>query len=143
MDFTVSQLRYLAAIYELAQQNSDVSSKKVVDALGVSKPAVTKALDDLMRHRLLVKERYGKIYLTNRGFFVARFVGQQVGAVLAHFPPMAEETTEEERRLAALALVAALPQREFRRAYAAICAHSQEDEERGEHADEMPDAVNA
>ena len=62
---------------------------------------------------MIVKEYYGKIYLTDRGIFVAREVKKQLDEVLAHFPPVEEALTDEERFTAALALTAALPERVF------------------------------
>ena len=62
---------------------------------------------------MIVKEHYGKIYLTDRGIFVAKEVRRQLEQVLAHFPPVKIELTEDERFAAALALTSALPERAF------------------------------
>ena len=70
-------------------------------------------LNLLMERGMIVKEYYGKIYLTDRGIFVAREVKKQLDEVLAHFPPVEEALTDEERFTAALALTAALPERVF------------------------------
>ena len=60
-----------------------------------------------------VKEYYGKIYLTDRGIWVAKRVQQELDAILAHFPPVSGELTGEEKWNAALAMTSALPQRLF------------------------------
>ena len=90
-----------------------VSLDLVAEKLGVTKPSVVRVMNLLMERGMIVKEYYGKIYLTDRGIFVAREVKKQLDEVLAHFPPVEEELTDEERLTAALALTAALPERVF------------------------------
>ena len=58
---------------------------------------------------MIVKEYYGKIYLTDRGIWVAKRVQQELDAILAHFPPVSGELTDEEQWNAALAMTSALP----------------------------------
>ena len=86
---------------------------QIAEKLGVTKPSVVRVLNLLMERGMIVKEYYGKIYLTDRGIFVAREVKKQLDEVLAHFPPVEEALTDEERFTAALALTAALPERVF------------------------------
>ena len=88
-------------------------SRAIAEKLGVTNPSVVRVLNLLMERGMIVKEYYGKIYLTDRGIFVAREVKKQLDKVLAHFPPVEEELTDEERFTAALALTAALPERVF------------------------------
>ena len=88
-------------------------SRAIAEKLGVTKPSVVRVLNLLMERGMIVKEYYGKIYLTDRGIFVAREVKKQLDEVLAHFPPVEEALTDEERFTAALALTAALPERVF------------------------------
>ena len=88
-------------------------SRAIAEKLGVTKPSVVRVLNLLMERGMIVKEYYGKIYLTDRGIFVAREVKKQLDEVLAHFPPVKETLTDEERFTAALALTAALPERVF------------------------------
>ena len=88
-------------------------SRAIAEKLGVTKPSVVRVLNLLMAQGMIVKEYYGKIYLTDRGIFVAREVKKQLDEVLAHFPPVEEALTDEERFTAALALTAALPERVF------------------------------
>ena len=106
-------LRYLLAIYEVSQTHLDISSRSIAEKLGVTKPSVVRVMNLLMERGMIVKEYYGKIYLTDRGIFVAREVRKQLDEVLAHFPPVEAELTDEERLTAALALTAALPERVF------------------------------
>ena len=88
-------------------------SRAIAEKLGVTKPSVVRVMNLLMERGMIVKEYYGKIYLTDRGIFVAREVKKQLDEVLAHFPPVEETLTDEERFTAALALTAALPERVF------------------------------
>ena len=67
----------------------------------------------LMERGMIVKEHYGKIYLTDRGIFVAKEVKKQLETVLANFPPVKIEMTADARCAAALALTSALPERAF------------------------------
>ena len=68
---------------------------------------------DHCKRGMIVKEHYGKIYMTDRGIFVAKEVRAQLERVLQNFPPVNIELTEEERFAAALALTSALPERAF------------------------------
>ena len=113
MELTSAHLRYLLAIYEVSQTHLDISSRSIAEKLGVTKPSVVRVMNLLMDRGMIVKEYYGKIYLTDRGIFVAREVKKQLDEVLAHFPPVEEALTDEERFTAALALTAALPERVF------------------------------
>ena len=75
--------------------------------------SVVRIMNLLMDRGMIVKEHYGKIYLTDRGIFVAKAVRAQLETVLTHFPPVRIDMTEEERYNAALALTSALPERAF------------------------------
>jgi len=58
-----SHPHYLLAIYELGKSNPDVGIQAVAKALDCSKASVTKTMWIFMDMGLLVRERYGKIYL--------------------------------------------------------------------------------
>ena len=67
-----------------------------------------------------VKAHYRKIYLTDRGPWGPRRGQQQLDSVLENFPPLALDAaplTAQEKRQAALALAAALPERLYSGAY--------------------------
>ena len=89
MELTPAHLRYLLAIYEVSQTHLDISSRSIAEKLGVTKPSVVRVLNLLMERGMIVKEYYGKIYLTDRGIFVAREVKHQLDEVLAE-PDSAE-----------------------------------------------------
>ncbi len=107
-----TDLKVRAGIFG-AEPCSQGMRDEIAEKLGVTKPSVVRVLNLLMERGMIVKEYYGKIYLTDRGIFVAREVKKQLDEVLAHFPPVEEELSDEERLTAALALTAALPERVF------------------------------
>ena len=113
MELTPAHLRYLLAIYEVSQTHLDICSRSIAEKLGVTKPSVVRIMNLLMDRGMIVKEHYGKIYLTDRGIFVAKEVKEQLETVLANFPPVKIDLTDEERYNAALALTSALPERAF------------------------------
>lgn len=127
MPLTETHLRYLFAIHECAAQQQDLSSRVLADRLGVKKPSVVRLLEVLMEKKLIVKKHYGKIYLTDRGAFTVRYYTRLLKRTLEDFPDYGFPVSEEQRRSAALALVAALPDEDYRCQYEALF-------------DELPDA---
>ena len=113
MELTSAHLRYLLAIYEVAQTHMDISSQSIAEKLGVTKPSVVRIMNLLMDRGMIVKEHYGKIYMTDRGIFVAKEVNKQLECILKHFPPVDIEMNDDERKTAALAMASALPERAF------------------------------
>lgn len=113
MELTSAHLRYLLAIYEISRTHLDISSRSVAEKLGVTKPSVVRILNLLMERGMIVKEHYGKIYLTDRGLWVAKQVSRELDTILEHFPPVEGDLTGEERFNAALAMISALPDRIF------------------------------
>lgn len=71
MTLTDTNLRYLLAIYHLAKTMPEVTPLAVAQAMGVTKPSVTSILSCLMKHDVIVRKRYGKVYLTDRGVLYA------------------------------------------------------------------------
>ena len=106
MELTSAHLRYLLAIYEVSRTHLDISSRSIAEKLGVTKPSV-------VRIGMIVKEHYGKIYMTDRGIWVAKQVHAEMESILEHFPPVSQPLTEEEKTAAALAMTSALPDRIF------------------------------
>ena len=126
MELTSAHLRYLLAIYEVSRTHLDISSRSIAEKLGVTKPSVVRIMNLLMERGMIVKEHYGKIYLTDRGIFVAREVQAQLDRILQNFPPVKLELTDEERFNAALAMTSALPERAFTGAYERLLAEEVE-----------------
>ena len=66
MEIGVSGEDYLETIY-IVGKGEAVRSSLVAEALGVSRPAVNKAMTELMAKGLVEKHAYGKIMLTDSG----------------------------------------------------------------------------
>ena len=113
MTLTDSNLRYLLAIHHLAQQSTEVSPLALAQAMGVTKPSVTSILTSLMKQGVIVRRRYGKIYITDRGVLYARYYDELVEKILQHFPLTGEGFTPEECYSAAVAMAVSLPAREI------------------------------
>ena len=93
-----AHLRYLLAIYELGRNDPNVGTQAVAKALNCSKASVTKMAGILMDMGLLVRERYGKIYLTDTGFLLAKDMLRCVEVIHGRLPAMGFDLTEEETR---------------------------------------------
>ena len=63
---------YLKAIYFLQETNNDVRVTDLADRLDISKPSVTRAVNNLKRQNLVEHENYGSLKLTSSGFVFAR-----------------------------------------------------------------------
>jgi len=111
---TQTHLRYLLAIYDLGRGKPDVGAAELAKVLAVSKPAVTRMLGILMDRGLLVRERYGKIYLTDTGYLLARDFKCKVERLNGLIPGMGLDLTEEEQQETAYLLAAALPEHVFK-----------------------------
>ncbi len=74
---TKSNEDYLEAILLLEDKESHVKSVKVAEYLGVTKPAVSLAMNDLIARGLIKKESYSDITLTEEGRNVAKYVLQK------------------------------------------------------------------
>ena len=129
MELTSAHLRYLLAIYEVSQTHLDISSRSIAEKLGVTKPSVVRIMNLLMERGMIVKEHYGKIYMTDRGIWVAKQVDQELQNILAHFPPVSAPLTEEEKWNAALAMTSALPDRIFTGEYERLFGTAADDAE--------------
>lgn len=71
-DITASKEDYLEKIYDLSLVNEKVRSIDVARALNVSRASVNKSLGGLKQDGYIEQEPYGTIYLTDRGFEVAK-----------------------------------------------------------------------
>ena len=68
---SVSREDYLKAIWEMVQEEREPISARLAEELGVTPPAVTHALKRMMRDKLLVVGRDGRISLTRKGSSLA------------------------------------------------------------------------
>ncbi|MBQ9329530.1 MAG: metal-dependent transcriptional regulator [Oscillibacter sp.] len=113
MELTNTHLRYLLAIYDLAQSGGVVSSAQIAAALGVSKPSVARMLSILAERELVEKASYGKVALTEQGTAAARQYGERLRQLADRLPALGLDLSREEIDAAAGALAAALPERCF------------------------------
>ena len=71
---TKSHEDYLEAIYILEAKKIKVQSVEIARLLGVSKPAVHKAMGELLEAGLITKEKYSDVTLTDEGREIAKLV---------------------------------------------------------------------
>ena len=109
MQLTKTHLRYLLAIETLAQTAPGVSAGAVAKALAVSKPSVTRMMGLLMDRGLLVRERYGKLFLTEEGVQTARIYRGRLEMLRERIPRMGLDLTGEELADLTYLLAASLP----------------------------------
>ena len=105
-----SHLRYLLAIDELGKSTPDMGTQAVAKALNCSKASVTKMTGILMDMGLLVRERYGNIYLTDTGFLLAKDMLRCVEVICNRLPAVGFDLTREETAALARAIVLSLPE---------------------------------
>lgn len=74
---TRSNEDYLEAILTLESTQSKIKSVKVAQLLGVSKPAVSFAMNELSLQGLIDKQSYGDICLTEKGREIAIMVKEK------------------------------------------------------------------
>lgn len=110
MQLTTTHLRYLLAIDSLSRETPGVSAGAVAKTLAVSKPSVTRMMNLLMDRGLLVRERYGKVFLTEEGVQTARICRHRLETLRERIPRMELALTEEELTDAAYLLAASLPE---------------------------------
>lgn len=112
MELTGAQARYLLAVYRLGLGGRDVRCADIARMLGVTRPSVAKMLSFFSQKRLIAREPYGKVYLTDNGYLLARCYAQRLETVESVL--VAElALTQEEAQLAACALLDVLPNRCF------------------------------
>ena len=108
MELTNTNVRYLLTIYHLSQARLEVSSKDIAQTLDVSRASVTSMMSILTDKRLVTKERYGKVHLTDDGCRWARVLASQTDK-LAETLQNRMELSYEEAWKAACAAVSELP----------------------------------
>lgn len=112
MELTNTNVRYLLTIYHLSQARLEVSSKDIAQTLDVSRASVTSMMSILTDKRLVTKERYGKVHLTDDGYRWARVLASQTDK-LAETLQNRMELSYEEAWKAACAAVSELPRHCF------------------------------
>ena len=110
MELRESHLRYLLVIYELGQVKPEVGTADIAKALDCSKASVTNMMSNLMEMGLLVRERYGKIYLTDTGFLLAKDLFHCVKEINQRLPVLGLDMTAEDSKNLAHTIVLNLPE---------------------------------
>jgi DtxR family Mn-dependent transcriptional regulator len=90
---------YLEAIRTLEARHTPVTVTQLSDALGVSKPSVTAAINRLAGEGLVNHEKYGAVELTVRGKAVAEDVSRRHEALhtfLTESLGVSQETAQED-----------------------------------------------
>jgi len=105
-----THLRYLLAVYEFGKSGPEVGIQAVAETLSCSKASVTKMMGNLMELGLLVREKYGKIYLTDTGFLLAKDLLRCVETLQERFPVLGLDLTAEETEDLIRAMVVNLPE---------------------------------
>ena len=110
MELREAHLRYLLMIYELGRAKPEVGIADIARALHCSKASVTKMMANLMELGLLVRERYSKVYLTDRGFLLARDLSRCAAAIRERLPALGLTLTAEEADTLARGIALNLPE---------------------------------
>ena len=106
-------LKYILCIYELSRQEMDVSCVSIAKRLHVTKPSVSNMLERMMKQGLLVREKYGKTYLTDKGYLAARKLKENTEFLKEQISILKLPLSEEELCKAAYLLAAAFPEKDF------------------------------
>lgn len=89
---------YLETILLLEQQNKNIKSVDIANALNISKPGVNKAMNVLISHNYIEKPSYGSITLTDEGRKIANQIYERhciIKNFLLHIG-VDEDTAEED-----------------------------------------------
>ncbi len=68
---TRSRENYLRVIYEFLKVSKSVRSSDVADRLGITRASVSEMMSELKKSGLIEKEKYGRVFLTERGYKLA------------------------------------------------------------------------
>lgn len=69
-----SQEDYLKAMYVLKMKNGEIRVTDIAEYMKISKPSVTKAINNMKEISLVNSKTYGKIELTQKGIDIAKKV---------------------------------------------------------------------
>ena len=123
LDLTLTQLKVLFLLYELpepvaGEEPQVLSVKEVAEGLGISLPAASRAIDPVVKRRLVARRedvldrRVKRVRLTTRGEGV---VGRLIATRVAAAEALIERFTRTEREKLAVALSEILSRPEISR----------------------------
>ncbi|QSX08252.1 metal-dependent transcriptional regulator [Alkalibacter rhizosphaerae] len=95
MSLTESVEMYLETIYFIQQDHGHAHVVDIADRMGVSKPSVTKAMNQLKEEGFVNKESYGHITLTKRGVEISELVAKRHKAITVYLERTLKLTSEE------------------------------------------------
>jgi len=111
MELRESHLRYMLAIDELrSARNTGVATVEIARLLRCSKSSVTGMVSNLMEMGLLIREHYGKIYLTEEGLLLTEQLACCVAAIRERLPALGVKLPEKKERKLAAILTINLPE---------------------------------
>ena len=84
MNYNKSIEMYLETIYILESNHGHAHVVDIAERLGITKPSVTKAMDQLKKEGLIDKEAYGHITLTEKGEAVSKKIYYK-HCIVTHF----------------------------------------------------------
>lgn len=109
MKLTRAQTRYLIAIYRLSGEEKGIRSVAIAEALGVTRPSVSRMLNNLTTMQLLEKRLYGTVFLTAPGKMLAEEVYRELKR-LTHYLKTSLSIPADIAEECALLLISELPQ---------------------------------
>lgn len=109
MSVSQTRLKYLLEIYRISEQKQAVHSAEIAETLGVRRPTVTRMLKSLLMQSLITKESYGEVYLTRKGYRLAREYFNSVNRMMKLLPSLCPEMNSRQMYEAACAVAAILP----------------------------------
>lgn len=110
MEIRSTQLHYLLAVYELDQQPKGAGTAEIARLMKCSKASASNMMTTLMKHGLLVKERYGKAYLTDTGYLLVKDAHECMVQLKKHLHQIDICLTEDEVTDVARMMVTILPE---------------------------------
>ncbi len=109
MELTNTHIRYMLEIYKLGQAGAQVSSSDIAKNLMVRKASVSSMLLVLIEKKLVIKQLYGKVNLTEIGICVAKEYAMRIEQVEEQLTRLDIVLTKQTLRDASCALVQVLP----------------------------------
>ena len=98
---------YLKTMYVLQIQNKEIRVTDIAKQMNLSKPSVTKAINNLKENDLVYYETYGKIELTEKGIDLAKKILEAYDISYVFFKDVLsldEETSKREAERLKLAM---------------------------------------
>ncbi|MEM2661547.1 MAG: metal-dependent transcriptional regulator [Nitrososphaeria archaeon] len=76
-EFTRAVEDYLVTILQISREKNGVRNKDIARSLGIAAPSVSEMLDRIKGLGLIEHSKYGRVKLTEKGFYVAKNVEER------------------------------------------------------------------